>query len=205
MVAFTGTYFYLFDQLLNRFTFIMFIPVLPRSSFLLLWRQRGFTVSKPVRIIEFFVGRLTFLLELGRALMSGRNDQVDFCIMSVVDLSAAISIFSFLALSLLRSNPPPVSNYFLAFLSYQALALSYYCYLIYFLKASSALFCVYLRFSSYYVYFFTFYSSILCFYISALRFLSSSRSYFSRLFFSESSFSLQETEILSSWQKITFS
>lgn len=106
-------------------------------------------MSKPVSIMEFFVGRFTFLLELGRALMSGRKDYVDFCIISVVDLSAAISIFSFFALSLLRSNPPPVSSYFLAFLYSSARDLSYYCYLIYFLKASSALFWVYLRFYSY--------------------------------------------------------
>lgn len=92
------------------------------------------------------MGILTFLLELGRALISGRKDYVDFCIMSVVDFSATIYTFSFLTLSLLRSNPPPVSSSFLAFLYYSARDLSYYCYLIYFLKAYSARFWVYLRF-----------------------------------------------------------
>ena len=73
-----GPYFSFTISALKRFT-----PVLPSSStILLLCFSKGFTESKPVNVIELLPGRLTFLRELGLALMSGRKDSVDFCMMS---------------------------------------------------------------------------------------------------------------------------
>ena len=105
---------------------------------------------------------------------------------------------------MLKSNPPPVSNSFLALLSYSALDFNYSCSLMCFLKASSALFWVYFLLSSSSAYFRSFSSRSLCLYISAFLFLSSSLIYFYLLFLSESSCSLSDTYIFSSWEYTSF-
>jgi len=68
-------YFYLLDYDLNKLGL-----VLPKSYIFFIC---GFSItvlidSNEVRVPEFFDGRFIFLLELGLALMSGRNDSVDF-------------------------------------------------------------------------------------------------------------------------------
>ena len=113
--------------------------------------------------------------------------------------------FSFLALSLLRSKPPPVCKSLRALLYSSALALSSSCSLICFLNASSALFWVYFLFYYSSTYFLSLASSKRCLSISAFLFLSSSLIYFYFLFFSESSCSLSETEMLISWEYTIFS
>lgn len=109
-----GAYFSFPISILKRLT-----PVLPSSSILLLCFSNGFTESKPVKVIELLPGRFTFLLELGLALMSGKKDSVDFCMMSV-DFYITDYTFSFFARNLLRSNPPPVISSLRAFLYYSA-------------------------------------------------------------------------------------
>ena len=148
---------------------------------------------------EFFLGRLTtFRFELGRALISGRNPFSVFdiigdgglwftsCNLSTIYCFSAI--FSFLALNLLISKPPPVNNSFLAFLSSSTRTFVSYCSLRCLLYASSALFCVYFLFYSSKAYFLSFYSRRRWRSISAFLFLSSSLISLSLLFFYESYF-----------------
>jgi hypothetical protein len=122
------------------------------------------------------LGRLIFLLEFGRALISGKKDSVDF--IKSEDFSIAYCLSIFLARILLKSKPPPVISSFLAFLYYSARDLISSCSRIYFLKASSALFWVYFRLYSYSDSLFNFSSSNLCLSSSAFLFLSSSFNYF---------------------------
>lgn len=129
------TSFYFVDSDLNR---LRLVP--PKSSTLAGFSPR--TESKVVALNEFLLGKLIFLRELGRALISGKKLSPDFIIGSEVleysseDLynnscfyKTGLSTLSFLARSLFRSKPPPVSRSFLAFLSSSFLFLSYYCYL----------------------------------------------------------------------------
>lgn len=141
---------------------------------------------------------LIFLRELGRALMSGKKDSVDF--ISSDDFSMISAFSAFLALILLKSKPPPVISYLFAFLSSSILIFCYSCSRMYFLKDYSALFWVYSR--RYYsnAYFLYFYSRSLCLSCSAFFLLSSSFSNFYCRFFSKSYFSLGETEMLSSFE-----
>ena len=75
-------YFYLIDSDLNRF---MFVPI--NSSGLRMFLSDVFsgtlTESKLDKVIEFLLGKLIFLLEFGRAFISGRKLYEDLSIGSI--------------------------------------------------------------------------------------------------------------------------
>lgn len=141
--------------------------------------------------------------------MSGRNDSPVFSNLSTlsgfyeIKLVPPLNSRELFFLSLVRSKPPPVINYFLALLYcyYRSFASS--CYLICFLSASSALLCVYFLLSSSSIYFLIFSSANLCLQSSAFLLLYSYFRSLSCLFFSSSSFSLSDTWICNSSSRMS--
>lgn len=142
-------------------------PVLEKSVILDFKIGCGFSLARfPISSDGF--GNVVFFLELGRTFMSGRNDSPVFSNLSTlsgfyeIKLVPPLNSRELFFLSLVRSKPPPVINYFLALLYcyYRSFASS--CYLICFLSASSALLCVYFLLSSSSIYFLIFSSANLC-------------------------------------------
>ena len=176
-------------------------PVLEKSAVLDLSKGAGFVLSSdPINYDG--LGKVAFFLELGLTFISGKKDYPVFYSFStlyifysfyvIVALKVALNgasteIFFF---NLVRSNPPPVINSFLAFLSSYYLIFAYYCYLMCFFNASSALLCVYFLLSYSSCYFLSFSSASLCLYSSAFLLLSYYFSSLYCLFLSYSSFYL---------------
>ena len=157
-------------------------------------------------------GRLSFFFELGRILISGKNnypvlsitevfDDVTFCTLGRSEVLSA----EFFLFNLLRSNPPPVCNYFRFLLSSSTFKRSSSCFFMCSLRASSALFYVSFLRSSSSLSFWSFSSSSLCLSISARFLRYSSFSFLYSLTFSSNSLSCSEVSMFSSSEQISLS